>query len=429
MEGMERKFEEAWRKAMEGAEVQPSEETWLAMESALIAVENQRMKRKVVFYQRLAAASVLFALLLGALGFYSWKNNSPGKADPATLSQLKSTENDRVEIKSGKQENVIRDIRIVDQTKGASTTMNSAKQTNAIVDNKNRTPDAISPLSADSMTVERSFSQPAPSMSSNAKQEGNDRSSREAKAEESPIKIQKKKEEPIQLPGLLATTEENEKKVNKSEMYKEDLWASLSVASGNYNSGALAPGYNTYPVALASANTPSAMSLGGSSVSRSAVGSSRSVGFTIGKRVTRRWVILGGINYLNQTSGYTSNSSNQGQAYLANYSTLKPASSVTFTNPYPINSVLEFLLRSASGWLFDRRPEIGSSNECRCINRFSSPQYVARPERASEQLFAGRWQRFTISVSELGWIDQYRIELSAGPSIPGFHRPRNPVFV
>ncbi len=69
MGDMERKFEEAWRKAMEGAEVQPSQETWQAVESTLITAENQRMKRKVVFYQRLAAVSVLFALLLGALGY------------------------------------------------------------------------------------------------------------------------------------------------------------------------------------------------------------------------------------------------------------------------------------------------------------------------------------------------------------------------
>ena len=94
MEDMERKFEEEWRKAMEGAEVQPSEEAWLAMQSELIAAENQKMKHKVLFYQRLAAASVLLALLLGALGFYSWRNNSAGKADPADLSQLNQTEND-----------------------------------------------------------------------------------------------------------------------------------------------------------------------------------------------------------------------------------------------------------------------------------------------------------------------------------------------
>jgi hypothetical protein len=73
------------------------------------------------------------------------------------------------------------------------------------------------------------------------------------------------------------------------------------------------------------------------------VGSSRSVGLTVGKRVARRWVILSGVNYLSQTSGYTSNSSSLGQAYLANYSSLKAASSVTYTNPYAINSVLEFL--------------------------------------------------------------------------------------
>ena len=414
---MERRFEEAWRKAMEGAEVEPSGETWKAMESALIAEENKGMKRKVVFYQRLAAASVLFAFLLGALGFYSWRNNSSGREGTAALSHgtpayaetapagkpgpspkrrgdgrsaeagsvkaealaqtslpaetlaqtslpaetlaqaglptealaqagggVKQTENDlsgNAPLERGKN---INDTGNLERTAGASNGADRPNSMNSIAENSSRTPGATNPISSDSMRVERSLSQTAGSILSTPGSEVNEQSLQQrtaAKVVESPIKIQKKKKEEPILPDILAT-DENEKKRNGPDRFKEDVWASLSVAAGNYNSGALAPGS---PVAASPSASYSAtsMSFVRSNVSRSPVGSSRSAGLTIGKRITRRWVIQSGVNYLNQTSGYTSNSSSLGQAYLANYSSLKQASSVTFTNTYPINSVLEFV--------------------------------------------------------------------------------------
>ena len=82
---MERnEFEKSWKKAFDGAEATPAESSWSAIESALIAAENSQMKRQVVFYQRLAAASVIFAALITASGFYYWSNNV------ATISKLPS---------------------------------------------------------------------------------------------------------------------------------------------------------------------------------------------------------------------------------------------------------------------------------------------------------------------------------------------------
>jgi len=383
---MERRFEEAWRKAMEGAEVEPSGETWKAMESELIAEENKGMKRKVVFYQRLAAASVLFAFLLGALSFYSWRNNSPGREGTAALSHVTSAYAETApaerpgpppprrgvglpdDVSAGaasakvealaqaggdnkaavNQDKDIDNARNTGRTVEVSNGVHRTTGINAIVDNRTRTPGAINPASADSATVETSLSQATvstPTMSgSTPGSEVNEQSLQQrtaAKVVESPIKIQKKKKEEPILPDILAT-DENEKKRNGPDRFREDLWASLSVAAGNYNSGALAPGS---PVVASPSSSNSAMSMVfvRSNVSRAPVGSSRSAGLTIGKRITRRWVIQSGINYLNQISGYTSNSSSLGQAYLANYSSLKQASSVTFTNTYPINSVLEFV--------------------------------------------------------------------------------------
>lgn len=57
------KFEDAWYKAFEHAEQAPSEEVWTAVEQGLNKAETLVMKRRVVFYQRLAAASILFTLL------------------------------------------------------------------------------------------------------------------------------------------------------------------------------------------------------------------------------------------------------------------------------------------------------------------------------------------------------------------------------
>jgi len=64
------KFEDAWQKAFENAEQAPSENVWTGLEQGLNKAETVTMKRRVVFYQRLAAASIVFALVLGGITTY-----------------------------------------------------------------------------------------------------------------------------------------------------------------------------------------------------------------------------------------------------------------------------------------------------------------------------------------------------------------------
>src|SRR5258708_13030254 len=71
MESMEGKdFKDKWKDAVAGAEVEPSEAVWSSIQSYLLAVENQKMKRQVILYQRIAAVSISVALMLSAFGFY-----------------------------------------------------------------------------------------------------------------------------------------------------------------------------------------------------------------------------------------------------------------------------------------------------------------------------------------------------------------------
>src|SRR6478736_2776654 len=59
------KFEERWQGAFEGAEMTPSDSVWSNID---LKLDNEKMKRRVVYYQRLAAATVLCALLIGIGG-------------------------------------------------------------------------------------------------------------------------------------------------------------------------------------------------------------------------------------------------------------------------------------------------------------------------------------------------------------------------
>src|SRR5690349_19465459 len=77
MENSEREpFDESWRSAFDGANLAPTERVWTSIEAHLAGSETATMKRRVVFYQRLAAATVLFAVLSGSYAVYNYKTSN-----------------------------------------------------------------------------------------------------------------------------------------------------------------------------------------------------------------------------------------------------------------------------------------------------------------------------------------------------------------
>lgn len=75
MKDMEREnFENEWKNAFEQAEISPSDNLWTSIELELERAEGKKMKRKLLHYKFMAAASITFALCFAGVGFYYFSN-------------------------------------------------------------------------------------------------------------------------------------------------------------------------------------------------------------------------------------------------------------------------------------------------------------------------------------------------------------------
>src|SRR5277367_1773101 len=70
------KFEENWKEAFKEAEVSPSDSVWANIDHDLANADSKVMKKKVLLYQRLVAASIFFTLLAGTYGVYKWNDTN-----------------------------------------------------------------------------------------------------------------------------------------------------------------------------------------------------------------------------------------------------------------------------------------------------------------------------------------------------------------
>jgi hypothetical protein len=77
MKDMERrKFEDSFKEAFKDAEANPSEIVWANIELELEKSEGGKMKRRLMFFKTLAAASVIFAVMVGGIGYYFLKDSA-----------------------------------------------------------------------------------------------------------------------------------------------------------------------------------------------------------------------------------------------------------------------------------------------------------------------------------------------------------------
>ena len=325
------KFEESWRKALADGEIDPSPSVWSNIELDLMQAEGDTMKRKVVLYKWVAAASVFLVVFLGGAFYYNTKTydkqiaitNKPNeevssqhdsvkpKNDQGNLAisgdetESRQTKEDRKQIKDDGKPTEF------DATRSLATVLDVPKERFAAQEEK--------PIVV--VNSLRSTSEPITSLNL---------------FEEVPAIVHGKIMLPrLGLPAMPAAFMNSSKKSKQSE----DLWASVGFAAGSYNPGT--PSRNSSFQASPLATSVADLNNVGYS-DPSSVGTAYSAGFAMSKRVFSRWVLQSGVNYISQSIGYTSNyvsssTSNQSKAFVAEYANASSLA-VTITNPYEINS-------------------------------------------------------------------------------------------
>lgn len=334
-------FEGGWKGALEEAEIQPAQSSWTVIESQLVAAENIAIRGRIVFYQRLAAATALLAVLLGVMSYYYWQRNA---ANELALEELAgklqvaaTTATTQSDLKSNGESRPTGVDEFVQPAAPRNTPVQQASLLPEEIRYQSPTITTSQRVNDSGATAEVDSQYPYDALAGIQKRSEPDA---QATIVVSPLLVDKKKEE-LLVPGLDKTFAQVETKNN--EKIRDELWAGLSLSAGSYNPSTL---NSSAPV-----NSNSGFTSLGRIVTpinnSSSVGSSYSVGLAMGKRVAGRWVVQGGVNYLNQSQGYTSNviatNLTQSTAFLSNYAAPNQGTTVTYTNPYQINSILEYI--------------------------------------------------------------------------------------
>jgi hypothetical protein len=355
-------FENKWKNAFADAEAEPNDALWLSIENHLAANEGIVMRGKISFYRWVAAASVFVALLLGGITIVTWNGNKNEMARNMKKSKVKEYALSPHSQAGKAQQPAISDKqpKLIEQPKVRAEGNNSADVNVEQANDPTRLTYSVSKQGKLNYTIPsvlNSFHFDTPITRFSAIDARhflmNDSSSAEISKPTLSIKpvdnfyastlnnpfalsVIRVKGKPLFDNRIMDDIDKPETIIpSKVESKRqENWWAAVGGSAGAYlpqtvsSTGAL--GYSATNQAAQPTSSDDAK-----------VGTSFTFGVLVGKKVTKRWVVITGVNYLIQSIGYTSNQNiNGAYAIVADISTLK--NTVT-TSPYTVNSVNEFV--------------------------------------------------------------------------------------
>ncbi len=310
-----RKFEESWEKAFSDAEINPSEKVWDGIDMHLSKMESGSMKRRVVFYQRLAAASILFALLAGGVVAQKSKpiDKEPlvhGNIQKEMATAINGTSASKLSEENLIQKNSpssVQDEGIREKSTGKYVTPKEKDSRHLLGSN-----------SLASLVADKEQNGIASEKNENFRSTHLTRECPTISSEELPVVEIKLTGEPTRTVAQAKRFKEPTVASKNEQKDDRGWWASVGGTAGNYNPNT---SVSTNFSQAQFAKVPSSSSTAPSS-SEETAGTAFSYGVNLGKKVAKRWVIVTGVNYLNQSIGYNSNvasldANNRAQAYVA----------------------------------------------------------------------------------------------------------------
>jgi hypothetical protein len=403
MNDMERrKFEDSFQEAFKDAEATPSENVWTNIELDLEKADGDKMKRRLFFFKMLAAASIVFAMSFAGIGYYVFQRSDVGNlAQETTPISDQNKLKDETNASALQNDNALSSVEKLDanlsdnetrmnksiaptadesqqgkdelsrQNSSVSPSTNNETQNSG---NKNSTGGTIAKGAAPLIAADQNLNSARTQTTSKSK--GDDRpvsaaaspsatSSQIDPAAETTRKLPvlyQPAEPELKLPVsnadpgmlLLAKLAEEEKRFaleekNQTKKRTENLWTSVGFAAGGVsaNNPSVAPVPSNALYSMKSASTASTQS--------KASGLSYSVGVSVGTKISNRWVLQGGINYLTQNYDYTANSvvvvnNNFEAPKAASINAFSPqlldamaSTTVAQTFPYNVNNNVRFV--------------------------------------------------------------------------------------
>lgn len=335
MKNMEReKFEASWKHAFEKAEISPSENVWTNIELDLEKARGGELKKRLLFYKMLAAACVVFAMAAGGIGYYySFTPDTSGTlADNRVInpsenqqapahSTLPTDPSATTDAMPSKESNV------KEQHASAASERNSRIE-DKIAANEDK---AFSERRRDMLAGEKNENGKDGITTQGAKYNApvvTDLAAYDAAVSTSLTGVTDKDISALYSPGIvrlhfpakeaphvdpviamLAKLEQREREVQnddekkKSEAGGENLWTSIGFAAGSFNA------MQSSSSAPAGASPGAAYALTAPIVDQEtkASGYSYTMGVNVGTKLSERWVLQGGVNYLTHSSEYTAN--------------------------------------------------------------------------------------------------------------------------
>lgn len=358
---MERqKFDEAWKDAFKGAGVEPSDHVWTNIELDLEKAQGGKMKRRLLFFQLLAAASMVFAMGIGGVYYLtdtsftsnttqSLSQNDLSSVQPQAEIENESSSTSREPLESSAATSS-RNEKSLPKQKDPTTASPQSKPSDLINLQSQAgvtTSDFTSQRKTNPLTTGRSVASVSALPTDEEKQYreliGTGDTGRPLPAIAvfaSPTLAFKKEEEDegLKLLAKLKAREQqfamlDEEEKNKKNKSGERTWTSLGFGAGTFNPNATTPtaplaGFGPSGTSRASSSNPSA-------------GSSYSVGLAVGTKVSNRIVIQGGLTYLTQNASFTSSATDGTSATLNEFST--GTFNAAATAPYRVESNLQYL--------------------------------------------------------------------------------------
>lgn len=285
-----RSEKEIWKRALTGAEVNPSSTVWEGVELQLDKGQVVQLRKEVLFYKLVAAACVSFAVVAFAVAL---SNQSEPEASKLVES-IANVENEILKKSESFTSEKVETQHPFELAGAVELIHPSIKKSVIVEDRQTNLPERGNRLLLSMGTVLSSLST-ATTFKDNKVYYTHMPTSNVMPAK-SPLVME---ETTSIATELLSEKGDEEEKKNSDNRSEEKFWTSIGVAAGTFN--------NTTPTSVGGpANALSSLSAGQTAASETnSSGSTYSVNVAVGTKISKRWLVQGGISYISQVSDYT----------------------------------------------------------------------------------------------------------------------------